>query len=218
MKKIVLWGATGQAVVLEEFLPLLGYRIISVFDNDASARSPFPNVPIYYGMSGFKEWKARNNSKDVYCLVAIGGPNGKDRLEIQNFLEKQGLISVVAVHPKAFVASTVKIGAGTQVLANSAICARASLGLSAIVNTSASIDHECVIGDGVHVGPGATLAGCVWVGNCSFIGAGAVVLPRIRIGERSIIGAGSIVTKDIPDDTVAFGVPAEITGKRDGYY
>jgi acetyltransferase-like isoleucine patch superfamily enzyme len=84
------------------------------------------------------------------------------------------------------------------------------IGDACIVNSSANVDHECVLGHGVHIAPGATLTGCVEVGDRSFIAAGAVVLPRIKIGSDSIIGAGSVVTRDIPDNVIAFGSPARI--------
>jgi acetyltransferase-like isoleucine patch superfamily enzyme len=45
--------------------------------------------------------------------------------------------------------------------------------------------------------------------NCK-IGSHSIVMPGITIGENSIIGAFSFVTKDIPDNVVAFGVPAKI--------
>lgn len=43
-----------------------------------------------------------------------------------------------------------------------------------------------------------------------WIGTGAVILPGITIGQNAVIGANSVVTKDIPDFTVAAGVPAQI--------
>jgi acetyltransferase-like isoleucine patch superfamily enzyme len=48
--------------------------------------------------------------------------------------------------------------------------------------------------------------------NCK-IGSHSVVMPGVTIGENSIIGAFSFVTKDIPDNVVAFGVPAKIIKK-----
>ena len=48
--------------------------------------------------------------------------------------------------------------------------------------------------------------------NC-FIGYGVIIMPGVTIGPNSIVGAGSVVTKDIPPDTIAAGVPArEICG------
>ena len=42
------------------------------------------------------------------------------------------------------------------------------------------------------------------------IGGGVVILPHVRIGRNSLIGAGSIVTRDIPDNVLAFGNPARV--------
>ena len=45
--------------------------------------------------------------------------------------------------------------------------------------------------------------------NCR-IGSHSTILPGISVGENSIIGAHSLVNKDIPDNVVAFGVPAKV--------
>ncbi|MBU2539538.1 acyltransferase [Patescibacteria group bacterium] len=45
--------------------------------------------------------------------------------------------------------------------------------------------------------------------NCK-IGSHSIVMPGVTIGENSIIGAFSFVTKDIPDNVVAHGIPAKI--------
>lgn len=55
-----------------------------------------------------------------------------------------------------------------------------------------------------------TKIGRVVIGNNVFIGAESVVLPNVKIGNNVIIGANSTVTKDIPDNVVATGNPAQI--------
>ena len=52
----------------------------------------------------------------------------------------------------------------------------------------------------------------VRIGNRVFIGYGAIVMPGVTIGDGAVIGAGAVVTRDIPADTVAAGVPARILG------
>lgn len=47
------------------------------------------------------------------------------------------------------------------------------------------------------------------------IGAGAVILPGLTIGENSIVGAGALVTKSVPDNCIAIGVPARFELKND---
>ena len=56
------------------------------------------------------------------------------------------------------------------------------------------------------------------VGNNVFIGAKSSILPGVKIGNNCIIGLGSIVTKDIPDNSVACGVPAKVIKNIDEYY
>lgn len=60
--------------------------------------------------------------------------------------------------------------------------------------------------------------GRVKVGNNVYIGTGAYIMPGVRIGDNCIIGAGSIVTKDVPDNACAAGVPARLMGSIDQYY
>lgn len=44
------------------------------------------------------------------------------------------------------------------------------------------------------------------IGNNVWLGASVTVLPGVRIGDNSKIGAGSVVTKDIPENVIAFGI------------
>ncbi len=46
------------------------------------------------------------------------------------------------------------------------------------------------------------------------IGAGSTINPGVQIGENALIGAGSVVTKNIPDNAIALGVPARVVGSR----
>lgn len=55
--------------------------------------------------------------------------------------------------------------------------------------------------------------GKVVVGENARIGTHSTIMPGITIGKNSVIGAHSFVNKDIPDNTLAYGVPAEIIRK-----
>jgi acetyltransferase-like isoleucine patch superfamily enzyme len=57
--------------------------------------------------------------------------------------------------------------------------------------------------------------GPVIVEDNVWIGEGVVVLPGVRIGQNSIIGANAVVTKDIPPNCVAGGVPARVIRRLD---
>lgn len=209
MKPIVLWGATGQSIVLHEIIMDLGYSVRAIIDNNTETVSPFKGITLIHGKDEFEKWKGTQTDQ-LYYSVAIGGDKGYDRLEIGKYLESKGLLPVTLIHKTAYIGAEAIIGKGAQVLAQAAVCVRVSLGDQVIINTAASVDHESRIGDGTHIGPGAKLAGCVEIGDHSFIGTGAVILPRIKIGNNVTVGAGAVVTRDLPDHAIAYGNPAKV--------
>jgi len=66
--------------------------------------------------------------------------------------------------------------------------------------------------------PDADIFGTIKIGNNVFIGNKAVVMPGVRIGDNCIIGYGAIITKNIPEGSVAVGVPAKVIKTIDEYY
>jgi acetyltransferase-like isoleucine patch superfamily enzyme len=55
----------------------------------------------------------------------------------------------------------------------------------------------------------------VRVGAGSWLGHGVVVLPGVTIGRHVVVGAGAVVTRDLPDYSVAVGVPARVVRRHD---
>ena len=82
------------------------------------------------------------------------------------------------------------------------------IGQGCIINTCASVDHDCRIGDYVHVSVGSHLAGTVFIGNGTWIGAGAIVSNNVSICENCMVGAGAVVLKDITEPDTYIGIPA----------
>lgn len=60
---------------------------------------------------------------------------------------------------------------------------------------------------------GVEIAKPITVGNNVWIGAGSTILAGVTIGDNTVIGAGSVVTKSIPDNVVAVGVPCKVLRK-----
>jgi acetyltransferase-like isoleucine patch superfamily enzyme len=66
--------------------------------------------------------------------------------------------------------------------------------------------------------PDLGLYGKIEIGNNCYIGAGAILLPNVTIGDNCLIAAGAVVTKDIPPNSIAAGVPAKVIGDIESYY
>ena len=79
------------------------------------------------------------------------------------------------------------------------------------------IGETAEIGDGVMLYHGVTLGGQVLtqtkrhptIGDNVTIGAGAKILGPVTIGSNSAVGANAVVTKDIPENSIAVGIPAK---------
>ena len=69
-------------------------------------------------------------------------------------------------------------------MANAVINPGVFVGNGTIINTSASIDHDCTIQEFAHISPNCSLSGNVRVGSFSHIGTGSSVHPEIKIGRE----------------------------------
>ena len=98
------------------------------------------------------------------------------------------------------------------------------LGFEADIGAFSYINALCgvVIEDNVQIGSHCSIYsvstiddsfGKVVLKNNCRIGSHSTVLPGVTIGKNSIVGAHSLVNKDIPDNVVAFGVPAKVVRK-----
>lgn len=143
-----------------------------------------------------------------HFVVAIGA--NQVRAERYGEALEAGLQPWTVVHPAATIAASASLGRGCQIISGVIVNPWANLGENCILNTGCTVDHDCQIGNHAFIAPGANLAGGVTVGEYAWVGIGAAVLGGVTIGERSVVGAGAVVTRDLPADVVAYGVPAQI--------
>ena len=148
-----------------------------------------------------------NDTIGGHWIIAVG--NNQSRKKIAEDLG-EGCDYLTIISETAIISNKIDIAKGSQILQGAVIQIGTKIGKHCIVNTAASIDHDCILEDFTFVGPNATLCGGVKIGEGSFIGAGTVILPYIKIGKNCMIGAGSVVTKDMPDHITAYGNPAVI--------
>lgn len=142
-----------------------------------------------------------------HFIIAIG--NNEQRVEVSDQIVSCGLQITDIVHPRAYLSTRARSEGGTAFLAGSVVNARAVLGRNCIVNTGATVDHDCQLSDGVHISPGAHLAANARIGRLSWIGVGASVREGITVGHHVIVGAGAAVVSQIDDNRLVKGVPAK---------
>ena len=205
---VIILGGGGHAKVLVEALLANDAIIAGIVDPDQSLHgTKILGVPVVGG----DEVVAAYPCAEVQLVNGIGSVKvPRTRLELFERFSARGYIFATVVHPSAVIASDAELGEGAQVMAGTVIQPGSRIGRNAIVNTKASVDHDCLIGDHVHLAPGVTLSGEVTVGAGTHVGTGATVIQGVRIGSGSMVGAGALVLKDVPDGVTAMGVPAKV--------
>lgn len=84
-----------------------------------------------------------------------------------------------------------------------------------VVSGYAKIGDNCRIRNGVVIGlKNVEEVGAPEIGNNVDIGTGAKVLGKIKIGNNVLIGANAVVICDVPDNSIAVGIPAVIKTRK----
>lgn len=207
---MIVLGGGGHAKVLIGTLQLQKRRILGFVD-------PNSTLPPVLGEQnlGTDDAAFAYPPAEVELVNGIGsiGSPGARTAAFERFKAK-GYTFATVVHPSASVAPDVEVEEGAQVMAGAVVQPGSRLGINAIINTKASVDHDCVIESHAHIAPGVTLSGKVHVGRGSHIGTGASVIQGITTGAYSIVGAGAVVIRDVPEKATVAGVPAMLMAEQ----
>lgn len=144
-------------------------------------------------------------------LGSVGDP-ARRRMLYQTLREIGFALPVIA-DPSAVIGLEVELEEGIFIGKGAIVNSGTRVGCCGIINTGAILEHDCTLGDFVHVGPGGVLCGGTRVEENTHIGAGAVVRQQISIGRSVLIGAGSVVIRDIPNGCTVVGNPGRILEK-----
>lgn len=214
---MIIIGAKGFAKEVLEILHQLNDLDNLVFYDDVNNDAPdilFGRFPVLKSI-----FEAENylNTIDSRFTIGIGNPILRKKL-FDKFTSMGGEFVSTISSFSSIGSYDVEIGNGSNILSGSIFSNSTKIGIGCIVYYNSIITHDCILGDFVEISPNVTLLGNVKIGSYSQIGANSTVLPKITIGKNVIIGAGSIVTKDIPDNCVAYGSPARIKRKMESLF
>lgn len=208
-KKIYLVGCGGHGRVVLDALLAAGMSVAGIADPALMKADSVFGIPVMGGN------ELLDGLDPATALLANGlgaNPDVSLRRKFFEDLVARGFSFARLVHPSVVTGRDCTFGDGSQVMAGVVLQYGVVVGVNAVINTRASVDHGCEISAHAFVSPGAVLTGNVSIGDSAFIGAGAVVLPGVKVGARSIVGAGAMVHKDVPEGWMVAGNPAKRIG------
>ena len=203
-----------------EKLTILGKSdtVITMITDNLESNDKFPiidiinnlDLPIIHKFCNDKfkiQIKSEVESFDEF-FIGVSNPIYKNKIfkifkfNIDNFSN--------IINKSSSISHTTKIGNGCLINSMTSIAAQSVIGNFVTINRNSSIGHHTIISDFVTINPGVNVASHCKIGIGSTLGMGVNVIDGITIGNNTIIGAGSLVTKNIPDNVVAYGSPCKI--------
>ncbi len=146
MNDLLILGAGGYGRTAAETAQELGiFGRIAFLDDNAEEKE------ILGKCASYETYK-----KDFLFAYPAFGANAVRAQWIKK-LRQAGFIVPVLVHPRAYVSPSAKLGCGVVVLAQAAVGTNTVLEPGVIVNLGAIADHDCVLGECVHLAPGAVV-------------------------------------------------------------
>jgi sugar O-acyltransferase (sialic acid O-acetyltransferase NeuD family) len=197
-----------------------GDNIITMILDNLYSINNVPNIHIYNNMNlpilntfehdGFNISVLDNVNMDNYTMLTLGVYQPTHKKKIVETLNPDIEKFINIIHDGLDISNTSKLGRGVLINSKVSIAAHTTIGDFVSINRHVSIGHHTNIGKYCSINPGVNIAGNVTIGEGTTIGMGTNILHQVKIGKNSIIGAGSVVTKDIPDNVVAYGSPCRI--------
>lgn len=214
MKPLVVYGAGGFAREVVELVRDINRReptweIVGLLDDNRDSWGRVLNdVPIL----GSLEWLERDAGKP-YMVFGVGGPAAKRRMHARTRTLVAGYPTLV--HPTAVMSKSVDLAEGVVVTAGNILTANISVGPFAMLNLMCTVGHDSTIGAYASLSPAVNVSGNVHIAAGCDIGTGVKLIPGATIGAWSVVGAGGVVTKPLPANCTAVGVPAKVVNERE---
>jgi sugar O-acyltransferase (sialic acid O-acetyltransferase NeuD family) len=201
MKHLVIIGAGGFGREIAQTIEDTGKWKIDGFLDD--------NIDLLgHSINGYKVLGpvAWLHYHDLPCVIAIGDCDVIKKIS----KSLNGIDFPVIIHPSNIISKYVSFGGGAIVMAGNLFTVNIEVGNNTIFNRGSVISHDDIIGKCCVINSLSSISGNDTLGDGVYIGTGTKIIEGIIIGGGSVIGAGSVITKNIPDNVVAYGSPAKV--------
>lgn len=213
MNIVLIGGGTQVSYSIDIIEKQNLHHIVGIIDSQQPIGKNLYGYPVIGRQEEIKELIEQHRIEG--CVITIGDNWGRKKVSDQIMNMVPQILWPNVIHPSVIIANHVEMGKGILAMAGVIINSNAHLGDFTNYFTNCNVEHDCYIDDYASISAGVVLGGKVKIGKYSAIALSATVFDRLTIGENTVVGAASLVTKDLPDNVLAYGKPAKIIRKRE---
>ena len=146
-------------------------------------------------------------NEEISVVLGLGNPVYKKR--VVQALTNPNLSFETIIHPGVLFGEEVVISKGVVICAGCIITSNIEIKDFVTINLACTLGHDSVLNEFVSIMPGCNISGEVFIEKGVYIGTGVKIINQVSIGENTIVGAGAVVSKSIPANCTAIGIPAK---------
>ena len=217
MEKVILVGSGQHSnVVLYNLKAQNKYEPIGFFDSDISKVGKTINgLPVLdvYTADNLADLKSKYKVENF--IISFG--NMEYRKQAYESFVMAGWNPINVIHPQAVVSDCAQIGKGVLIECGCLVTPNPFIGDNVVINTGSQVNHDNIIENHVYIASGVILSGSVKICENTLLDDGVIVALGKHVGRNCIIGAGAVVTKDMPDNIIAYGNPAKVVRENNKF-
>lgn len=209
MQRIAIYGAGGfgrEVMMLVEQINAhrQTFDIVGFFDDKVSRGSVVNGYPVLGGINELNAWES-----PLGVALAFGEPDTKQK--IRRKIVNANVSYPTLIHPSVIKGADalVEIGEGCIICAGVLMTVNIAIRDFVILNIGCTVGHDVKIGEFASFMPSVNISGEVEIGDGVYCGTGVKIINQLEVGAHTIVGAGAVVTKSLPPDCTAVGMPAK---------
>ena len=208
MKKIAIIGAGGFGREVKMLIDQINavsqkYTFIGYYDDGKEKGTLINDFPVLGKVSDLNAV-----SEEIAIVLALGNPVYKKN--VVSLIDNSNVTFETLIHPNVLIGNDdVSIGKGTVICAGNIITCNISIKDYVTLNLACTIGHDTILEDFVSLMPGVNVSGEVVLEEAVYVGTGAKIINQVSVGKNTTIGAGAVVSKSLPENCTAVGIPAK---------
>jgi sugar O-acyltransferase (sialic acid O-acetyltransferase NeuD family) len=211
--RILLFGAGPHVNICIDIIKKAKlYNIVGIIDSEKSIGTIISGFKILGRQEKINQIVKENNIDAG--LISIG--DNWSRKIVFDYITNEipDFQFINAIHPSIIIGENVKIGYGVVIMAGCILNSNSTIGNLCFIGTRSNLEQDCTLNNYASLSAGIVMGDEVIIGKHSAITLGVTIMDRLIIGENTVVGSGSLVTKDLPDNVLAYGNPAKIIRNR----